>query len=242
MKRLVLAAILSAIACTVGFAKSGTFPGFSAPTLPEATEPEKLVSEITGSILNIAAFASRFDPADAFHVRNVARAGAAPKFSVARRGEVFTIAPPKHVWVPSSYVALARSYMADGAGPGITEDMAQDALDVANLMNPDPESLRAQNARLSALLQAHPKSAALHERAALLLSAAARGAGDGDVRVFLCRMTAHLAVSRALHMGPPSRERELAERLLASMAELEQGTTRPARGAEPVWTPASILP
>jgi hypothetical protein len=239
MKRLLLAAVLAAVACTVAFAKSGTFSSLSSSVTAldqqgplYTTEQERLVSAIAGSILNIAAFADRFDEGDSFHVRNVLTQGKPSKFTLARRAEVFTVEVPEHVWAPRSYGRLARSFMADGAGLSISEDPARDHADVAVLLNPTADGLTRQNLRLSRLLQEHPRSASIHERAALLLGAAAgRQARDGrDTRPLLCRMTAHLAVARALHDGSLTGDGELAERILSGLAGKARDDRRPNDG------------
>jgi hypothetical protein len=237
MKRVLvlLAAVLTTIACAAGVAKSGTFsdlsPSFSgintaAPRY--TTEEERLVSEIAGSILNMAAFADHFEPGDPFQVRNVRLGHGRAKYSLARRAEVFTVEVPGHVWVPASYVRLARSFMADAADPAVTEDPARDRTPLATLIG---DGIAAQNLRLSRLLTEHPRSSALHERAALLLAAAARQAAVSDRRVLLCRMTAHLAVARALHSGSLETDGVLAEHQLAALAALaaaEAAITGPA--------------
>lgn len=232
MKRIVLAAALAAVACSVAFAKTGTFSNLSAsvaslntPSPLYTTEQEHFVSAIAGSILNIAAFADRFDAGDPFRVRSVVPTGKPAKFTLARRAEVFTVEVPGHVWAPRSYGRLARSFMADGAGLSISEDPARDRADVSVLMDPTPDGLRQQNVRLSRLLQDHPRSPSIHERAALLLGAAAtRQATAGrDVRPLLCRMTAHLAVARALHDGVLTADGEHAERMLSFLAGREAG-------------------
>jgi len=134
MKRLLVAGLLPAIACTVAFTKSGTFAAFAAagPTLETSsslytTENEAVVSEIAGSILNIAAAASHFAPGDPFQVRNTGSADR-PRFRLTRRGEVFNVTPSRQVWEPEAYVALARSFMADGAGPLVSADPATSAM------------------------------------------------------------------------------------------------------------------
>ena len=75
---------------------------------------------------------------------------------------------------------------------------------------------------MSRLLQNHPRSAAVHERAALLvgLSVQKRAiASPGfDARPALCRMTAHLAIARALHPGALTRDGHAAAQLLVSVA------------------------
>lgn len=240
MKRVLvlLVAALTTVACAAGFAKSGTFsdlsPSFSginSAAPPYTTEEERLVSEIAGSILNMAAFADHFEPGDPFQVRNVRVAHGHTKYSLARRAEVFTVELPEHVWVPASYVRLARSFMADAADPTLTEDPAQDRTPLAALLG---SGMAAQDLRLSRLLAEHPRSSALHQRAALLLAAATKQAAVSDRHVLLCRMTAHLAVARALHAGALEADGVLAEHQLAALAAAETAVTGPAvaRSAE----------
>jgi hypothetical protein len=235
MKRSLLAAVIAAAACTVAFAKTGTFSTLSssAPGVDQrgpayTTDQERLVSAIAGSILNIAAFADRFETGDPFHVRNVLAQGKPATFTLARRAEVFTVVLPDHVWAPRKYERLAKSFMADGAGLSISEDPARDRADLTVLLDPTVDGLWQQNARLSRLLQEHPRSPSIHERAALLLAAAARRqSADGrDPRPLLCRMTAHLAVARALHDGTLTGDGELAERMLSALAGRERDDRR----------------
>jgi hypothetical protein len=235
MKRFFLAGVLAAVACSVAFAKSGTFSDLSAsvaafnePAPLYTTEQERLVSAIAGSILNIAAFADRFEAADAFQVRNVSGGKGTAKFSLARRAEVFTVEVGGHVWTPRSYGRVARSFMADGAGLSISEDPATDRQDAALGTEAGGEAIARENLRLSRLLQAHPRSAALHERAALLLAVAATGraTANADIRQLLCRMTAHLAVARALHGDVLSADGQLAERLLAQLSDGQAASER----------------
>lgn len=224
MKRLSIAAVFSLAACAAGFAKSGSFSGM-APSLAGinasapryTTEDERLISEIAGSILNIAAFADHFEPSDAFQVRTVG----ARKFSIARRAEMFTVQLPGSVWSPAGYERLARSFMADGAGLTISEDPTMDRAAAAAILEGGPDAVRLQNARLSRLLGDHPRSAALHERAALLLAVDARRRPAGSRGQVLCRMTAHLAVARALHPSARSVDGELAEQMLSALAKAE---------------------
>jgi hypothetical protein len=240
MMRFLLAGFLAAVACSVAFAKSGTFSEFSSsvaaftqPAPLYTTEQERLVSAIAGSILNIAAFADRFEAGDPFQVRNITSKGRPAKFSLQRRAEVFTVEVGPHIWVPRAYGRLARSFMADGAGLSISEDPAGNGAGAGLPLDAAGDAIRRENSRLSRLLQDHPRSAALHERAALLLAvAAARSATAAeDIRPLLCRMTAHLAVARALHADVLSSDGQLAERLLA---QLSAGQAASERQLEPV--------
>src|SRR4051794_41979995 len=98
MKRLALAVVLAAVACTIAFAKSGALATLSAsmtsidePRPLYTTEQERLVSAIAGSILNIAAFADRFDEGDGVQVRNILPAGEKGKVTAARRARMFSL-------------------------------------------------------------------------------------------------------------------------------------------------------
>jgi len=237
MKRIALATAFAAIACSMAFAKSGTFSSLSASmtSLNQSaplytTEQERLVSAIAGSILNIAAFADRFEPGDSFQVRNITHAAHGAKYSLQRRAEVFTVEVGAHVWTPKAYDRLARSFMADGAGLSISEDPASDQ-GGAGFEEGAGVAIGRENARLSRVLQAHPRSSALHERAALLLALAAadRATGEDDIRPLLCRMTAHLAVARALHGDRLSADGQMAERLLGQLSERELTVPRAAQ-------------
>jgi hypothetical protein len=183
--------------------------------------------------LNIAAFADRFEPGDPFQVRNVSSTRGVAKFSLSRRAEVFTVDVRRTIWQPEAFLRLARSFMADGAGMSISEDPAVDH--TAVLSAPGEEAVAAENQRLSRLLEAHPRSPVLHEKAALLLALVAtdRATTDVDVRPLLCRMTAHLAVARALHRNVLSGDGQLAERLLAQLSDREEAVARPAAATTP---------
>lgn len=240
MKRFLLAGVLAAVACSVAFAKSRTFSDLTAsvaalnePAPLYTSEEERLVSAIAGSILNIAAFADRFETGDAFQVRNVTHEGKGTKFTVRRRAEIYTVEVGRHVWLPRAYGRVARNFMADGAGLSISIDPATDRGQGTLATDAAGEEIARENRRLSGLLQAHPRSPALHERAALLLAVAATGqaTADSDIRPLLCRMTAHLAVARALHGDVLSQDGQLAERLLAQLAEREGAGGRAAAPA-----------
>lgn len=246
MKPLLLVGAFSTVACAAGLATTGTFStmrpsftGIDAAAPRYTTEQEKLVSAIAGSILNIAAFADRFEAGDAFQVRNVSRSEAGAKFSLRRRAEVFTVEVPSHVWAPRAYGQLARSFMADGAGLSISEDPVAAPARAVKAVPAPGDTITRENLRLSRLLQEHPRSAALHEQAALLLAVAAgqQAAADTDVRPLLCRMTAHLAVARALHGDVLSSDGQMAERLLAQLSDREAAA---ARATDAAWVDGPV--
>jgi len=206
---------------SAGFAETGTFsyfsPAFEHASAAESTatrEQEWIVSEIAGSMLNIAAYAGRFEPGDAFQVRNVStEPTGAQRFRLTRRVEEYTITTDRP-WTPDAYVRMARSLMADGAGLSVTEDLGVDRV----VDGAAPQAL-------SRLLQNHPRSAAAHERAAFLIGLSVQKRATAspalDVRSALCRMTAHLAIARAVHPGARTKDGRSAEQLLSSLAARE---------------------
>jgi hypothetical protein len=212
---------------SAGFAETGTFSYFAptfetapATTSTTAREQEWIVSEIAGSMLNIAAYAGRFEPGDPFQVRNIgSEPNGAQRFRLTRRVEEYTVTTGRS-WTPETYVRMARSLMADGAGLSVTEDSSADHVETAG-----PQTV-------SRLLQNHPRSAAVHERAALLIGLSVQKremASPGfDPRPALCRMTAHLAIARALHPAAPTKDGRAAEQLLASLGASQQHTDVPA--------------
>jgi len=220
MKRGFYVLALGLAVCTAAFAESGRFSYFSLAASNDATpasavleEQEWIVSEIAGSMLNIAAFAGHFEAGDPFYVRSAGtdRSGA-QRFKVARRVEEYTVTT-RSPWAPEAYWRMARSLMADGAEMSVTEDPLQ--------IRPD-----AGSAAVSRLLHEHPRSAALHERAAFLLGSFVQkreAAMPGfDPRATMCRMTAHLAVARALHPGGATQDGGLAGQMLTAMASMER--------------------
>jgi hypothetical protein len=114
---------------------------------------------------------------------------------------------------------MARSLMADGAGLSVTEDAITDHVDAAGALT------------ISRLLQNHPRSGAVHERAALLLGLSVQkreiASATFDARPVLCRMTAHLAIARALHAGGPTKDGRSAEELLATLASQQAEADAP---------------
>ena len=202
---------------SVGFAETGAF-SYVSPALesapasdsPAMREREWIVSEIAGSMLNIAAYAGHFEPGDPFQVRNIGtEAKGAQRFRLTRRVEEYTITTDTP-WTPDAYVRMARSLMADGAGLSVTEDLNAEHVEGAS-----PQAA-------SRLLQNHPRSAAVHERAAFLIGLSVQKRATAlpgfDARPSLCRMTAHLAIARALHPDARTKDGRSAEQLLGFLA------------------------
>ncbi len=183
MHRFLVAAALSTVAGAAGFAGSGSFSdlppslsGINASAPRYTTEDERLVSEIAGSILNIAAFADHFETGDAFQVRNVGATPRSAKFSLARRAEVFTVEVPAHVWMPAELRRAGAQLHGGRRRPEHQRGRRpRTARTVDGARRRRRRDGQAQNVRLSRLLAEHPRSAALHERAALLLARRCEG-------------------------------------------------------------------
>jgi len=221
---------------SAGFAETGTFSYFSppldrAPAAESTTvrEQEWIVSEIAGSMLNIAAYAGPFEPGDPFQVRNIGTESAgAQRFKLTRRVEEYTVTIDRR-WTPDAYVRMARSLMADGSGLSVTEDSSADHVETAGAQ------------AVSRLLQNHPRSAAVHERAALLIALSVQKRATlspaFDVRPGLCRVTAHLAIARALHPDTRTKDGRSAEQLLSSLGARQPNGAAPPAAVDhaPFW-------
>lgn len=144
------------------------------------------------------------------------------------------------LWSPEDYADVAsRLVSAGGAGSTLPTPAATDeAALLGRLLEQRADVIQDQNETLSAALRAQPADPRRHEEAALLLGAFALREAAGffdDVRHTLCRMTAHLALARALRGGGPTtlsgRYAEVVLAVLAgrgadaerTLAELQQG-------------------
>lgn len=182
----------------------------SPPALPRfqsrwANEEEWLVDRVTHDVAGMAAYASRGSqpPQDA---------PAAKPAAIRVEG---------HILSPLNYEPWAREALAGTPGSGADAvSAAEDARLLTALLEPRAEVLVREDERLSRGLEVQPRDALAHERAALLLGAfALRDAAGrfGDVRPELCRMSAHLALARALRAGGPGRAGLVAEAALETL-------------------------
>lgn len=162
-------------------------PAFQAPW---ATEQEWLVDRITRDIRAMAAFARQqpLPAADAPAVK--------PE----------SLRFEEHLFSPRSYEAVAREALGPGTSPAAPSpnDSREDARLLSSLLDPQAGVLISEDATLSRALAAEPSDPGAHERAALLVSAFALTdctRGSTDTRPALTRITAHLALARALRGG-----------------------------------------
>jgi tetratricopeptide (TPR) repeat protein len=135
------------------------------------------------------------------------------------------IAPREHllsfeafIWSPASYEPLAVALLQDlglrAARPS-PEGLVSDAL-----THPVSRILAQESKRLSQRLGQSMLDAGAHEQAALILGALALREGSGgltDIRHLLCRMSAHMALARALRHGASSPTAGYAEALLLTL-------------------------
>jgi hypothetical protein len=175
-----------------------------------ANEQEWIVSETARSILALTYFARtrRIPDTQALTVtvKPTAADGDGPRFTLAveePERRQLDLALRRSIWDPRSYATLARSCLR--GQPAVHGD--NDASTVRALTNLTPQTLVAENERISALLAERPSDPELHEQAALLLSAFGLREASSlfwDARVILCRMAAHLAVAHALRGEEPA--------------------------------------
>jgi hypothetical protein len=122
-------------------------------------------------------------------------------------------------WNPGNYAGLAGELLGEGVGNASASD---GGAALRALLDPQPSVLCAENDRISARLASNVRDPSAHEEAALLLGAfGLREAAYGfnDKRFVLLRMTAHLAVARALRGGAlPGTAGTAAEAALLALA------------------------
>ena len=165
-----------------------------------ASEQAWIVDDIVESI---AAWRAGAAPAlGAARVTELPGGGPAPRFQVdLAPSSHATLVIDHHIWAPESYAPIVSATLVGSVAPA----GGHVASSVAALTNPVAEVIQAENLRISALLQANPRSPDAHENAALVLAAFAlrEAANDfSDPRRSMSRMTAHLAIAQHLRGEP----------------------------------------
>ena len=137
-------------------------------------------------------------------------------FSVARDGSsAVTVVIRDHLWTPSSYAPLASEL----GGPAACTAQGLSSV-IRTLLDPRPDVLAGESARISTRLQADMRCADAHHEAALLVGAFALREAAGrfsDPRRLISRMTAHLAVAEAVDRGSASPVKRLADAVLLTL-------------------------
>ena len=124
---------------------------------------------------------------------------------MARAMETFCFIPVD-IFDPSTYAPLADEVLQSSPTPPQTgpSSAPEDLLILSALLDLRAEVLVRESAKLSRRLEAEPRDANAHERAALLLGAFAMRDLAGfytDTRPALCRLSAHLSLAHALRGG-----------------------------------------
>jgi hypothetical protein len=229
-RTLVLALVLSIVAAVAAWRQGWLVTTPAAVTVASkpspapryqsawATEEEWLVDRITRDVRDMASYAATRNPA--------------PLDSKAVKPEALRI--EEHLFSPRSYEAFARETLAGGRATRARPAAASggDERLLSALLDPRPGVLAREDQALSRKLSDDPEDAAAHERAALLLGAFALRDCAGistDVRPALTRMTAHLALARALSdRGEPGLAGRYAEAALTTLV----GRQRDALGRQ----------
>lgn len=218
------------------------------------TEGEWVVHEVTRGIVSWAALARNEDPQETQLTVRRASAPDAPRFELTLTGpagpRTFTIdASASHIWDPAAYTEMARTLL----GPRPTPGTDVPTLDIhVLLLASDTASLRKADAALFTALGPAPRSAVLHEQAALLWAAHALRETDTaltDERPFLNGLTTHLAIANATREGPASPAGTIAAgvldaltvRQLQAMAALAAVDASDAAAVWKPWTNALRL-
>jgi tetratricopeptide (TPR) repeat protein len=210
------------------------------------SEEEWLVGEIARDILEMAVYAKSPSALGqgGLTVGVASLPGAASSYEVT--GPVGPADPPfrhrivlyDHVWASTNYEALARLaidrlQLKTSAAPAERPGSVATAL-----VDLTPETVERENERVSSRLATDMLSAAAHEEAAFVLGAFALRENAGtfaDTRPALCRMSAHLALARALRApAPPGLDGEYARliqtTLLGRQSEAVDEIARLRRG------------
>lgn len=193
----------------------------SSPPERPGTEQEWIVRAVVERMTALSALASARPPlAGAVSVATVAASPAV--FSVTLPGMApLTVKVVGHLWDPRTYAPVA-SALGVSAAPSRAPSGVDGGV-IEALTDPSREVLLAEDARVSAALVAQPRDPSPHEAAALLLGALALREGAGmytDARPALSRMTAHLAIARAV---APTHQPSPAGRLADALLLVEVG-------------------
>ncbi len=150
----------------------------------------------------------------------------------------FRIVLADHLWASPNYEGLAKLAMDRLQVKVPTPRGERPAVAVSALVDLAAETVEQENGRVSARLASEMLSASAHEEAAFVLGAFAMRENAGtfsDTRPILCRMTAHLALARALRApSPPRPDGELARliqtTLIGRQSEAMEGIARLRKG------------
>ena len=188
-----------------------------------STEQEWIISDVSSSIVALTRYAKtrEIEPQPEVQVQTRSKPKEAPpRFGLKHlsSGAALELTVEDYVWSPELYAPWVKNLL----GSQQPQEAKRKALHPA-LTELTAQVLEQENQRLSEAITAAPMAPLLHEQAALLLGAfSLRETGAHffyDVRHQLSRMSAHLALARALRAGaPPSVDGQLARALLLTLA------------------------
>jgi hypothetical protein len=226
-RALLLLLLLGATACAWVATSHAptTAPGLDEGGRPIRTEQTWVVADITRAIRDMAEFGGRARRlSDApVSVRtefvDTRKSSAVFVVDLGRSGETARIEVKDYLWSPDTYAGLAARLLGrPGSSPAHGAASLSAAL--STLTDTSPARVLGESQRVSALLARDMRSASAHEEAALVVGSLVLREGVtelNDIRGLLSRITAHLAVARALRgSGPTGRAGLVAEVILLS--------------------------
>ena len=203
LKRTVSGLVLCACLQAQAFAQPQ--PAAAPPVRPVswryASEQEWIVNDVVSTLATLAG-RSRLQPLGSVSATTLPSNGTLLRFRVEASGRETTVEIRDHIWAPANYVSLARLWMT-GVRQSSRPEPASGVL--SDLTTPRIEVLEAANREIGARLATGAGSRGPHDDAALLLGVMALREGPsfgGDVRPFLSKMTAHLAMAQAISTTP----------------------------------------
>src|SRR5436190_17181761 len=184
-----------------------------------ASEQEWIVSSVVATLAELADTA-RKTPVGNIRVTTLQGAGPVPRFVVDASGEQTTIEIRDHLWAPANYLPLVKKWAAARPRAGAA---ARPSDILSALTAPRIDVLESSNREIGRRLSAKSPSRNDYDDAALLLGVMGLREGPtyGDVRPFLSRMTAHLAMAQALSATPTPSGR-VAELLQLALVERQR--------------------
>lgn len=138
------------------------------------------------------------------------------------RREYLVVQIDDHLWDPVAYAPAAAKLLGGAEERCLAQN---DPAMIDALTHTAVDRIAAENDRVSARLQREMRCAGAHEEAAVLLGAFALREAESafaDPRRLISRMTAHLALARAVDSRPPTTAGRLAGAILLTLVGRQQ--------------------
>jgi len=217
--------LVSALICTACFPLTAAAQASASAASYErpvswryASEQEWIVSNVVTTVAGLAD-AGRKTPVGNVRVTTLPAAGPVLRFAVDASGQQTTLEIHDHIWAPANYLPLVKMWTE--ARPRAAAAPRSDILSA--LTAPRIDVIESSNREIGRRLSAKSPSRTDYDDAALLLGVMGlrEGPSYGDVRPFLSRMTAHLAMAQALSATPTPSGR-VAEVLQLALVERQR--------------------